>query len=82
MQLDSTLAPSQGISSNMLTSNGALTPGATGLSSHSSAAPSNMMGAAGMNYNEPNYELFDPQHWMLDGLLDFNYSFVPPLEGA
>jgi hypothetical protein len=36
-----------------------------------------------INYGgDTNYDFFDPQHWMLDGLLDFNYSFVPPLEGA
>ena len=65
--------------SNLLTTNGALTPGATGLSAPSTA-PNNIM--ASMNYGDANYDFFDPQHWMLDGLLDFNYSFVPPLEGA
>lgn len=66
--------------SNMLTTtNGALTPSATGLS----VPPSVQHGLmGGMNYGETNYDFFDPQHWMLDGLLDFNYSFVPPLEGA
>ncbi|KAM0197559.1 hypothetical protein ACHAPA_001252 [Fusarium lateritium] len=60
-------------------SNGALTPGGTGLSAVSSAH--SMM--AGVSYGDAtNYDFFDPQHWMLDGLLDFNYSFVPPLEGA
>ncbi|CAM1504471.1 Fc.00g020620.m01.CDS01 [Cosmosporella sp. VM-42] len=78
--LDSTLMPSHNLQpSNMLNTNGALTPGATGLSAQSSA-PNSMMG--GMNYGDTNYDFFDPQHWMLDGLLDFNYSFVPPLEGA
>lgn len=65
--------------STMLNTNGALTPSATGLSVPPSA-PNSMMG--GMNYGETNYDFFDPQHWMLDGLLDFNYSFVPALEGA
>ncbi|KAK2683661.1 hypothetical protein RAB80_001607 [Fusarium oxysporum f. sp. vasinfectum] len=38
---------------------------------------------AGVSYGDAaNYDFFDPQHWMLDGLLDFNYSYVPPLEGA
>jgi hypothetical protein len=36
----------------------------------------------GLGYGETNYDFFDPQNWMLDGLLDFNYSYVPPLEGA
>lgn len=73
--------PSHNIqTSNLLNNNGALTPGATaGLSAPSTAA-NNIMG--GMNYGDANYDFFDPQHWMLDGLLDFNYSFVPPLEGA
>jgi hypothetical protein len=64
----------------MLTANGALTPSATGLPVPPAAQPNPMMG--GMNYGDTNYDFFDPQHWMLDGLLDFNYSFVPPLEGA
>ncbi|KAH8734748.1 hypothetical protein BGZ61DRAFT_342975 [Ilyonectria robusta] len=79
--LDSTLMPSNTLTtSNMLTTtNGALTPSATGLS----VPPSVQHGLmGGMNYGETNYDFFDPQHWMLDGLLDFNYSFVPPLEGA
>lgn len=65
--------------SNLLAVNGALTPGATGISAPSSA-PNSMIG--GMSYGETNYDFFDPQNWMLDGLLDFNYSYVPPLEGA
>ncbi|KAF4982001.1 hypothetical protein FDECE_17589 [Fusarium decemcellulare] len=78
--MDSTLAPSHTLPpTSLLTTNGALTPGATGLSAASSAQNS-MMG--GLTYDNTNYDFFDPQHWMLDGLLDFNYSFVPPLEGA
>lgn len=68
--------------SNMLNTNGALTPGATGLSA-AATAPNTMI--AGLPYGEANYDFFDPQHWMLDGLVDFNYSggtFVPALEGA
>lgn len=30
----------------------------------------------GLNYDS-NYDFWDPQHWMLDGLIDFNYTFVP-----
>ncbi|KID89583.1 C6 zinc finger domain protein [Metarhizium guizhouense ARSEF 977] len=79
-QLDSTLMPSHPLPpSSLLTANGALTPGATGLSA-AATAPSTMI--AGMPYDS-NYDFFDPQHWMLDGLVDFNYGgFVPPLEGA
>jgi hypothetical protein len=59
--------------------NGSLTPGATGVPAVSSAH--SMM--AGVSYGDTtNFDFFDPQHWMLDGLLDFNYSFVPALEGA
>lgn len=32
--------------------------------------------------NYESYDVWDPQNWMLDGLLDFNYTFVPPIEGA
>lgn len=35
----------------------------------------------GMSYDS-NYDLWDPQHWMLDGLIDFNYTYAPPIEGA
>ncbi|KAI9171656.1 Regulatory protein LEU3 [Paramyrothecium foliicola] len=77
--LDSTLMPSHNVpASSMLNTNGALTPGASGLSA--SSAPNSMI--AGINYGDANYEIFDAQNWMLDGLLDFNYPFVAPLEGA
>jgi hypothetical protein len=65
--------------SNLLNTNGSLTPGGSALSTAPSG--SNAM-IGGMNYGETNYDFFDPQNWMLDGLLDFNYNFVPPLEGA
>lgn len=85
--MDSTLiqpTPQGMQSGNMLTStNGGLTPGASAALSNpppSTGSGNNMIG--GMNYGDTNYDFFDPQHWMLDGLLDFNYSFVQPLEGA
>jgi hypothetical protein len=59
--------------------NGGMTPNATALSATSSA-PNSMLG--GLSYGENNYDFFDPQNWMLDGLLDFNYSYVPPMEGT
>ena len=59
---------------------GSLTPGATGLSLAPSVPANTMM--SGMNYAETNYDFFDPQNWMLDGLVDFNYTFVPALEGS
>lgn len=77
--LDSTLAPpSHGLTSglNLATSNGALTPSVT----------SGIGGAAGqnslLNMNYDGFDAWDPQHWMLDGLVDFNYTFVPALEGS
>jgi hypothetical protein len=37
----------------------------------------------GVSYGDTtNFDFFDPQNWMLDGLLDFNYSFAPALEGV
>lgn len=32
-------------------------------------------GSFATGYNEANYEVFDPLNWMLDGLVDFPYSF-------
>ncbi|KAI1267783.1 hypothetical protein F5Y18DRAFT_415849 [Xylariaceae sp. FL1019] len=48
-----------------------ITPGANG-----------MIGLGGYGSETTNYDFFDPQHWVLDGLLDFNYNnFSQPLEG-
>lgn len=63
------------------TTNGTLTPSvSTGLAGHGH----NGMLGGGVSYesNTSSYDFFDPQHWMLDNLLDFNYSYVPPLEGS
>ena len=30
------------------------------------------------NYDDMNYEVFDPLNWTLDGLVDFPYSFSDP----
>lgn len=53
-------------SSLLTTANGALTP--SGNSGFGTAQAGTM---GGSNF-EPGYDFFDPQHWMLDGLLDFN----------
>lgn len=76
--LDSTLMPpSHGLPLSIPTSNGGLTPsGGSGLAVSSSGQ--NPLLPMSYDYND----VWDPQHWMLDGLLDFNYTFVPPLEGA
>ncbi|KKA26250.1 hypothetical protein TD95_000041 [Thielaviopsis punctulata] len=59
---------------------GALTPtGPQGLPSVSTN-PNSIMSA--MSYHEPLYDTFDPQNWMLDGLMDFQFSFpLGPIEG-
>lgn len=85
--MDSTLVPPHTLppSSLLNNTNGSLTPGATGPAGPAglSAASSAQNSIMGLTYdNTTNYDFFDPQHWMLDGLLDFNYSFVAPLEGA
>lgn len=40
------------------------------------AGPSISRPASNIHNNviEPNYEVFDPLNWMLDGLVDFPYS--------
>ena len=68
---------------NITSSNGALTPNAASGLAGSGNNTTGQGGSSvlGMNY-ESSYDVWDPQHWMLDGLLDFNYAFVPPLEGS
>ncbi|KAL0465381.1 hypothetical protein QR685DRAFT_138828 [Neurospora intermedia] len=77
--LDSTLAPpSHGIPNLGLAaaaSNGSITPGG---GSTTMGGNQQLMGMNGFD----TLDVWDPQHWMLDGLLDFNYTFVPPIEGA
>ncbi|KAI0384151.1 hypothetical protein F5Y04DRAFT_237077 [Hypomontagnella monticulosa] len=76
--MDSTLLPHNNLANltSMATTNGGITPTANhGLT----AGPNSMVG---LGYgSDANYDFFDPQHWMLDGLLDFNYTFAQPLEG-
>ncbi|KAL2023603.1 hypothetical protein VTK56DRAFT_1760 [Thermocarpiscus australiensis] len=78
--LDTTLAPpSHGLPAGLglATSNGgAMTPsGGSGLGA---GAQSSLLS---LSYDS-NYDVWDPQHWMLHDLIDFNYTFVPPIEGA
>lgn len=56
---DPSLAPAPSMPSAGL----GMTPANGGVSS----LPSNFMG--------PNYEVFDPLNWLLDGLVDFPYSY-------
>ncbi len=79
------MPPSHGLPASLLaaSSNGALTPGgAAGLSGTQSSLLGGMSYDANANANPSSYDFFDPQHWMLDNLLDFSYPYVPPLEGA
>jgi hypothetical protein len=69
--LDSTLMPpSHQLNNQLLAAAGTVTPnhGNHGL-------PSNML-SGGVGYSESNYEVFDPLNWMLDGLVDFPYSYA------
>lgn len=78
--LDSTLAPpSHSLPANLglAASNGALTP------SGGSAMGGGTQGSIlGLNNYDSNYDFWDPQHWMLDGLIDFNYNTFVPIESA
>lgn len=40
-------------------------------------APSNGMANLPSGFMEPNYEVFDPLNWLLDGLVDLPYSYSP-----
>jgi len=67
--LDTTLMPpSHQLHPNQLlaAAAGAVTP--------NNGLPSHMM--SGVGYSESNYEVFDPLNWMLDGLVDFPYSYA------
>lgn len=66
--LDSTLMPpAHQLNNQLLAATGTITP--------SHGLPSNsMMNSVG--YSESNYEVFDPLNWMLDGLVDFPYSYA------
>ena len=35
----------------------------------------NGVGALPSGFMEPNYEVFDPLNWLLDGLVDLPYSY-------
>ncbi|KAI4864963.1 hypothetical protein F4820DRAFT_311500 [Hypoxylon rubiginosum] len=77
--MDSTLLPHNNLANltSMATNNGAITP----TTNHGLNAGANSMIGVGYG-SDANYDFFDPQHWVLDGLLDFNYTFAQPLEGV
>jgi len=49
-------------------------PPSTGIGSLSTAASGTGVSLPS-GFLEPNYEVFDPLNWMLDGLVDFPYSY-------
>lgn len=53
-------------------------PVSTGVITPNNGLPSSGMmgGVGGVSYSESNYEVFDPLNWMLDGLVDFPYSYA------
>lgn len=51
--------------------------GIGGLSSSLSGNSLTTMGSLPSGLFEPNYEVFDPLNWILDGLVDFPYSYSP-----
>ncbi|PHH74292.1 hypothetical protein CDD82_5016 [Ophiocordyceps australis] len=82
-QMDSSLmAPDMpSAANNVVNMNGTLASANNAAIAPTASAPNSMIGAS-MAYSDANYELFDPQNWMLDGLIDFNYNMITPLEGA
>ncbi|CEJ89162.1 Putative Regulatory protein LEU3 [[Torrubiella] hemipterigena] len=79
-QLDATLMPSNTLATAaLLNVNGAPMGIAPALTT---AAPAATAMIGGVNYGDTNFDFFDPQNWMLDGLVDFNLNFPAPLESA
>ena len=66
--MDSTLMPSHQLQNSLLTAPGTVTP--------NHGLPSSGMLSGNVGYSESNYEVFDPLNWMLDGLVDFPYSYA------
>ena len=46
----------------------AIVPGMAGMAT-------GMVDDFGMDYGQASYDVFDPLNWMLDGIVDFPYSF-------
>jgi len=61
------MPPAHQLNTQLLAAAGAVTP--------NHGLPSNML-SSGIGYSESNYEVFDPLNWMLDGLVDFPYSYA------
>ena len=75
----STLVPnSNQLSSQLLNNRRSVTPNHAQMQQNGgiNGLPSNsMLGLNDVGYTESNYEVFDPLNWMLDGLVDFPYSY-------
>ncbi|KAL2155059.1 hypothetical protein VTH82DRAFT_3735 [Thermothelomyces myriococcoides] len=79
--LDTTLAPpSQSLPANLGlgATNGSMTPSGNSTMGGGTQGGSLM----GMSNYESNYDFWDPQYWMLDGLIDFNYNTFVPIEST
>lgn len=59
------MPPSHQLQNQLLAATGNVTP--------NNGLASGMMN--GVGYGESSYEVFDPLNWMLDGLVDFPYSY-------
>lgn len=68
-QLDSTLMAATHQLNNHLLAGGGSVAANHGLAN-------NGILSSGIGYSESNYEVFDPLNWMLDGLVDFPYSYA------
>ncbi|KAN0093765.1 hypothetical protein V8E51_016949 [Hyaloscypha variabilis] len=67
--MDATLMPpAHQLQNQLLVAAGAVTP--------NHGLPSSSMISGSVGYSESNYEVFDPLNWMLDGLVDFPYSYA------
>ncbi|KAL3425406.1 C6 transcription factor [Phlyctema vagabunda] len=67
--MDATLMPSHGMQSGQIL-------GGTGTVTPNNGMANNGNMISGVGYGENNYEVFDPLNWMLDGLVDFPYSYA------
>ena len=66
--IPSTTADSNPVLNDPVLSTSAIVPGMAGM-------PTGMVDDFGMDYGQAGYDVFDPLNWMLDGIVDFPYSF-------
>ena len=58
-------------SNDPMLSTPAIVPGMAGMAT-------GMVDDFGMDYGQASYDVFDPLNWMLDGIVEFPYSFSNP----